>query len=190
MEERFDRLERFRDQRDRRLDQFLETGRQLVDGVSGRRPGQRPGQRRPGLDLDSVGRWVGEKVEWLLEEEDDWQEPWQEPRYNRPEPAPPSRSARRPLDAISRRGRRRVSAPAPLPTPPLVTPSLATPSLATPPVAQEFSPDQQDWPEDDSFRVQRWSRSAQAVPRQQPEAAPNPAGSRRALPRSSRRRAD
>ena len=175
MEERFDRLERFRDQRDRRLDQFLETGRQLVDGVSGRRPGQRPGQRRPGLDLDSVGRWVGEKVEWLLEEEDDWQEPWQEPRYNRPEPAPPSRSARRPLDAISRRGRRRVSAPAPLPTPR---------------VAQDFSPDQQDWPEDDSFRVQRWSRSAQAVPRQQPEAAPNPAGSRRALPRSSRRRAD
>ena len=180
MEERFDRLDRFRDQRDRRLDQFLETGRQLVDGVSGRRPGQRPGQRRPGLDLDSVGRWVGEKVEWLLEEEDDWQEPWQEPRYNRPEPAPPSRSARRPLDAISRRGRRRVSAPEPLPKQ----------SLATPPVAQEFSPDQQDWPEDDSFRVQRWSRSAQAGSRQQPEAAPNPTSARRALPRSSRRRAD
>ena len=78
MEERFDRLDRFRDQRDRRLDQFLETGRQLVDGVSGRRPGQRPGVRRSGLDLDSVGRWVGEKVEWLLEEDDDWQEPWQE----------------------------------------------------------------------------------------------------------------
>ena len=175
MEERFDRLERFRDQRDRRLDQFLETGRQLVDGVSGRRPGQRPGQRRPGLDLDSVGRWVGEKVEWLLEEEDDWQEPWQEPRYNRPEPAPPSRSARRPLDAISRRGRRRVSAPAPLPTPP---------------VAQDFSPDQQDWPEDDSFRVQRWSRSAQTPPLPEPEAAPKPTSARRPLPRSSRRRAD
>ena len=78
MEERFDRLDRFRDQRDRRLDQFLETGRQLVDGVSGRRPGQRPGQRRSGLDLDSVGRWVGEKVEWLLEDDDDWQEPWEE----------------------------------------------------------------------------------------------------------------
>ena len=185
MEERFDRLDRFRDQRDRRLDQFLETGRQLVDGVSGRRPGQRPGQRRPGLDLDSVGRWVGEKVEWLLEEEDDWQEPWQEPRYNRPEPAPPSRSARRPLDAISRRGRRRMSAPAPLPTAP-----LPTQSLPTSPVAQDFSPDQQDWPEDDSFRVQRWSRSAQTPPRPEPEAAPNPTSARRALPRSSRRRAD
>ena len=68
MEERYERLERSREPRDRRLDQWLETGRQLVDGVAGRRPGQ----RRPGLDLDSVGRWVGDKVEWLLEEDDDW----------------------------------------------------------------------------------------------------------------------
>jgi hypothetical protein len=74
MEERYEHLERSRDPRDRRLDQWLETGRQLVDGVAGRRPGQ----RRPGLDLDSVGRWVGDKVEWLLEEDDDWREPWQE----------------------------------------------------------------------------------------------------------------
>ena len=176
MEERFDRLDRFRDQRDRRLDQFLETGRQLVDGVSGRRPGQRPGVRRSGLDLDSVGRWVGEKVEWLLEEEDDWQEPWQEPGRGRPEPAPSRLSSRRPLDAISRRGRRGASAQGPEPT-------------STQPVAQEFNQDQQDWPEDDSFRVQRWSRSAQPSARPAPEAAPNSAGVRRALPRSSRRRA-
>ncbi|WP_115024591.1 hypothetical protein [Synechococcus sp. UW69] len=175
MEDRFDRLDRFRDQRDRRLDQFLETGRQLVDGVSGRRPGQRPGQRRSGLDLDSMGRWVSEKVEWLLEEDDDWQEPWQESGRGRPESARPSRSTRRPLDAISRRGRRSV--PAPVPT-------------STPPVAQEFKSDQQDWPEDDSFRVQRWSRSAQTTPRPEPEAAPNPTSARRALPRSSRVRAD
>ena len=176
MEERFDRLDRFRDQRDRRLDQFLETGRQLVDGVSGRRPGQRPGQRRSGLDLDSVGRWVGEKVEWLLEEDDDWQEPWQESGRGRPEPVRSMRSARRPLDAISRRGRRSV--PAPVPT-------------STPPVVQEFNAaDQGEWPEDDSFRLQRWSRSAQSAARPEPEAAPNPTSARRALPRSSRRRAD
>ena len=41
------------DRRDRRLDTWIETGRQFVDGVSGRRPGQ----RRNGFDLDSVGRW-------------------------------------------------------------------------------------------------------------------------------------
>jgi hypothetical protein len=173
MEERFDRLDRFRDQRDRRLDQFLETGRQLVDGVSGRRPGQRPGGRRSGLDLDSVGRWVGEKVEWLLEEDDDWQEPWQEVGRGRPEPARSMRSARRPLEAISRRSRRGAAGQAPAPS--------STPSVAL---------DPGEWPEDDSFRVQRWSRSAQSVAPLQPEAAPNPAGSRRALPRSSRRRID
>ena len=177
MEDRFDRLDRFRDQRDRRLDQFLETGRQLVDGVSGRRPGQRPGQRRSGLDLDSVGRWVGEKVEWLLEEEDDWQEPWQEPGRARPEPARSMRSPRRPLDAISRRGRRGVSVQVPAPP-------------STQPVVPEFNADQGEWPEDDSFRVQRWSRSAQPAVRPQPEAAPNSAAPRRSLPRSSRRRAD
>lgn len=178
MEERFDRLDRFRDQRDRRLDQFLETGRQLVDGVSGRRPGQRPAGRRSGLDLDSVGRWVGEKVEWLLEEDDDWQEPWQEAGRGRPEPVHSMRSARRPLEAISRRSRRGAAAQAPAPP-------------STPPVAQEFSAvDQGEWPEDDSFRVQRWSRSAQPVARPEAKAAPNPAGSRRALPRSSRRRID
>ena len=177
MEEQFDRLDQFRDQRDRRLDQFLETGRQFVDGVSGRRPGQRPGGRRSGLDLDSVGRWVGEKVEWLLEEEDDWQEPWQDAGRVRPEPARPMRSARRPLEAISRRGRRGASAQVPAPP-------------STPPVAQEFNADPGEWPEDDSFRVQRWSRSAQPPASQQPDPAPNPAGSRRALPRSSRRRTD
>ncbi|WP_392345744.1 hypothetical protein [Parasynechococcus sp.] len=173
MEERFDRLDRFRDHRDRRLDQFLETGRQLVDGVSGRRPGQRPGVRRSGLDLDSVGRWVGEKVELLLEEDDDWQDAGR----GRPVPVRSMRSARRPLDAISRRSRRGTAAQAPAPP-------------STPPVAHEFNADQGEWPEDDSFRVQRWSRSAQPAARPETEAAPNPGGSRRALPRSSRRRAD
>jgi hypothetical protein len=96
MEERYERLERSRDPRDRRLDQWLETGRQLVDGVAGRRPGQ----RRPGLDLDSVGRWVGDKVEWLLEEDDDWREPWQES-------AEPKARRKQPLQAISRRSRQR-----------------------------------------------------------------------------------
>jgi hypothetical protein len=96
MEERYERLERSRDPRDRRLDQWLETGRQLVDGVAGRRPGQ----RRPVLDLDSVGRWVGDKVEWLLEEDDDWREPWQRV-------AEPKARRKQPLQAISRRSRQR-----------------------------------------------------------------------------------
>ena len=80
---------------ERRLDTWLETGRQLVDGVSGRRPGQ----RRTSLDLDSMGRWVGEKVDWLLDDDDDWREPWQE----QTSPEASSRGGKRPLQAVSRR---------------------------------------------------------------------------------------
>ena len=144
------------ERRDRRLDTWLETGRQFVDGVSGRRPGQ----RRSSLDLESVGRWVGDKVEWLLEDEEDWREPWQEdsPRA--------VRRGKRPLDAISRR------------QPP--------PSPAAPPAPRQESAtvDDGEWPEDDSFRVDRWQRSSN----QAPQPRDLPPVTRRPLPRSSRRR--
>ena len=146
------------ERRERRRDVWLETGRQIVDGVSGRRPGQ----RRSSLDLESVGRWVGDKVDWLLEEDDDWREPWQEstPRSGR--------RRKRPLEAISRR---QPQAP---PTP-----------IASPP--DDGAVDA--WPEDDSFRVDRWQRSRMG------QSTPAPAGAdaaavapRRSPPRSSRRR--
>ena len=142
------------DRRDRRLDSWIETGRQFVDGVSGRRPGQ----RRSNFDLDSVGRWVGDKVEWLLEEDDAWREPWQVPDRS-------MRSGKRPLEAMSRRGRQ-VAPPAP---------AMTTPQ----PGAED------DWPEDDSFRVDRWQRSRGPVT---PAVDPQPPTPRRSLPRSSRRR--
>ena len=166
MEERYERLERSRDPRDRRLDQWLETGRQLVDGVAGRRPGQ----RRPGLDLDSVGRWVGDKVEWLLEEDDDWREPWQES-------AEPKARRKQPLQAISRRSRQR----------PMPTAASQLPPTAAPSVAESSAPD--DWPDDDLFQVQRWQRYL--VQRSSPQGEPQdqPPSPRRGLPRSSRRRA-
>ena len=80
MEDRSDRRYRSRDPLDQRIDQWVETGRQFVDGVSGRRPGQRRGP----MALDSVGRWVGEKVEWLLEDDDDWRSPGRTPSRLRP----------------------------------------------------------------------------------------------------------
>lgn len=133
---------------ERRLDTWLETGRQLVDGVSGRRPGQ----RRTSLDLDSMGRWVGEKVEWLLDDDDDWREPWQDQAL----PDASRQGGKRPLQAVSRR---------------------------RPPATDD------SWPEDDSFRVQRWQRNAE-LGGQLDEPVPQPMRSpRRALPRSSRRRA-
>ena len=166
MEERYEHLERSRDPRDRRLDQWLETGRQLVDGVAGRRPGQ----RRPGLDLDSVGRWVGDKVEWLLEEDDDWREPWQDS-------AEPKARRKQPLQAISRRSRQRSMPTAAFQPPPTAAPSVPESSASD------------DWPDDDLFQVQRWQRDP--VQRSSPQREPQeqPRSARRGLPRSSRRRA-
>ena len=156
-----------------RLDQWVSAGRQLVDGVAGTRPGSRPGG---GLRFDQVGRWVENKIDWLLEDDDSWRESWEQPvesprrrPLDAPEPlsratAAPSAPSRQPLQAISRRGQASVRS-----------------------VAQDGGA--QDWPEDDAFTVSRWRRDA-SQPRTAPvdQAASQPLG--RAVPRSSRRRFD
>ncbi len=155
---------------DRRLERLVSAGRQLVDGVAGTRPGSRPAGRpagRPGARprLDSLGRWVEDKLDWLLEDGDDWREPWQEEGRLEPARRPQARG-RQPLEAISRRGSRPAPAPAPAP--------------------------QEDWPDDAAFTVPRWQRgatppqagaAAPPMPPAAPEGAPG-----RPLPRSSRRR--
>ena len=156
---------------DRRFDQWLETGRQLVDGVAGTRPGRRPaGGQRPSVDFESVGRWVGDKIDWLMDEEEDWRDPVEPPARAG---SPPSSSRKRPLDAISRRQAVGQQAVAPVPEP-----------------ESTYGGDDNSWPDDESFRVERWSRSEAAPPT---EVAPQPGSrgpgpSRRPLPRSSRRR--
>ena len=123
---------------DQRMDQWVSAGRQFVDGVSGARPGGR--RSSSGLRLDQVGRWVEDKIDWLLEDDDGWRESWEEP-------ASPAQSRRQPLDAISRRGRS-------------VRPPVrveAQPQTSVPASAQE--PGEPDaWPEDDSFTLNRWKR--------------------------------
>ncbi len=159
---------------EQRLDRLVTAGRQLVDGVSGARPGSRA-SGRPGLPrLDGLGRWVEDKLDWILEEEDDWREPWQElRRESRPEPRPVAkpelrpepraelRPRRKPLEAISRRR------------------------------AEPLPVDGAEWPSDDAFVVPRWQRGAAALasetlpaPQDRPPISPG-----RALPRSTRRRA-
>ena len=137
------------------LDRLVSAGRQFVDGVSGARPGSRPPARGTGRPsgslprLDDLGRWVEDKLDWILDDDDDWREPWQE--------QPPRR---RPLEAISRRS--------PIP------PQSPAPSAPI---------DAGDWPDDDSFTVPRWQRSAPPERREAPgRALP------RSMPRSSRRR--
>ena len=148
------------------LDRIVRAGRQFVDGVSGARPGGRPPARGTGRGsgslprLDGLGRWVEDKLDWILEDGDDWREPWQDQRVAPREAVEPTAAEpklrRRPLEAISRR----ATAAAPL--------QLAAPAA--------------EWPDDASFTVPRWQRPPQEV-RLQSSPAPG-----RPLPRSSRRR--
>ncbi|MFN5117774.1 MAG: hypothetical protein ACK55H_06910 [Cyanobacteriota bacterium] len=179
---------------EQRLDRWVSAGRQFVDGVAGARPGSRPqgrgSDRRAGRrpSLDGLGRWVEDRLDWLLEDGDDWREPWEE---QRPATAAPSRGSaqgslststptptpaesrnrpRRSLEAISRRG----GAPA----------RDAEPAAAA-----------DAWPEDDTFSVNRWQRGA-SPRREVPPAPVDPrslgsgpeASGGRPLPRSTRRR--
>jgi hypothetical protein len=169
---------------EQRLDRWVSTGRQFVEGVSGARPGARQGvrggERRSGggPSLDGLGRWVENRLDWLLEDGDDWREPWQEERKAAPGRGavadaertvlpPPGRTARRSLEAISRRG----------PLPP-GAPSDAS-SDAPAPAAPE------PWPDEEAFSVPRWRRAT--PPREEPSPPP-PASGDRPLPRSTRRR--
>ena len=164
--------QRSRDPLDRRFDQWIETGRQLVDGVAGTRPGQRGSgrtDRRSTPSLGTVGRWVGDKIDWILEEDEDWLEPWQA------ETQPTASATKRPLEAISRRA------------PPVISPASTDSDDVS--CADE-------WPDESSFQVDHWQR--QPPERITPEAVSNSSSSapvrserplgRRPLPRSSRRR--
>ena len=192
MDSRRQRPQRSPDPLDRRLDRWLDTGRQLVDGVSGARPGRRSFDRLDGASrLDAMGRWVGDRIDWLLDEEDDWREvsersqSWQSARPNPANVSPtvdqstPSRR-KRPLQALSRRQ-------------PVLPPPVTSTSPASP------SGEDDVWPEDDSFRVERWKRSANrdaltdsgSSPTASSPTASSPTSRssfRRPLPRSSRRR--
>ena len=55
--------------------------------------------------------------------------------------------------------------------------------------AQPQPPEAAEWPSDDAFVVPRWQRGA-AAPAPQARPEPPPASTGRALPRSTRRRAD
>ena len=166
--------QRSRDPLERRMDQWIETGRQFVDGVAGNRPGQRRRSGQPiGSSLDNVGRWVGDKIDWFFEEEDDWVEPWEQEKRSQTQPF----AQKRPLQAISLRGRKSLS------------PSPSSPSKT---FDEDYSDSRESWPDDESFRVNRWER--QEIKRNEisnntlREESDLERASQRPLPRSSRRR--
>lgn len=179
-----------------RLDTWVSRGRELVDGVSGTRPGTRPagrGTERPGPGgrpgLDGLGRWVEGRLDWLLDDREDWREPWQEAgrstdRWDATFPqatSPQQRPIRKPLEAISRRGKSSPAAE--------VRGSIAPGEPTSERPAQD-PPTHQEWPAEESFSVPRWRREDPSRPRPaNPLAEPAPVvPPGRPLPRSTRRR--
>ena len=159
------------------IDRLMSAGRQLVDGVSGARPGSRPPARGEGRTagslprLEGLGRWVENKLDWILEDEDDWREPWQEPGPGAPMDARPNGQMEPRLEA------RPVSLRDFAADNPAAGAATTAPSGAMEPAARRrnrrpleavslrgAAAADQDWPDDDSFLVPRWQRSEPAAP--------------------------
>ncbi len=178
----------------------MTAGRQFVEGVSGSRPGtRRPAPRGEGRAplrprLDDLGRWVEDRLDWLLEDGDDWREPWQEEGRSGPSPSPAPRSRRQGLEAVSRRGREgaaTTSQPPFLQPPSLQPPSFQPPAPLAPPAAAAGGVEDSEWPDDASFSLPRWQRPDRPERREATgprESDPPVVPGSRPLPRSSRRR--
>ena len=164
--------QRSRDRLNRRMDQWISTGKQVVDGVAGNRPGQNRGRwqdKTTGPNFKKVGRWMEEKIDWFFEDDDDWLEnedldddPMQESMINK----------KKPLGAISLR--------APKALPPGIDKT------------RNYSNDIDEWPDDQSFKLNKWVRTDNLMKENeknlndsfQDERSPR----RRNIPRSSRRK--
>lgn len=183
---------------EQRLDRWMSTGRQLVEGVSGGRPGSRPSGRRPEGRAGSrggsgsLGRWVENRLDWLLDDSDDWPEPWQESARRRsegssamerrlmPEREPltrdsPARSARQ--EAMRTAGDLRPGTrPGPLPddrprrrleaVSRRGVSGRAASAAAPGPTPQ--AAETEAWPDDSSFSVPRWQRPTAPLRRPDP----------------------
>ena len=197
---------------EQRLDRWMSAGRQFVDGVAGSRPGSRPPTRGaegrgPGRGgFDGLGRWVEERLDWLLEDGDDWREPWQETE-SRPQSPPinpsyaSSRNASDPwiqADPDDRRNLSRRPNPSNPPQPPAAgslprrrLEALSRRGLAPQQPAAAAAEQSESWPDDDSFSLPRWQRPVAPSASRSPEPSPPfldaPEVGGRPLPRSSRR---
>ena len=169
---RYQSRQRSREPFDRRMDKWIQTGKQVVDGVAGNRPGQKRGgwkDKTTSPNLEKVGRWMEEKIDWFFEDEEDWldnedseDDLLQESIIN----------TKRPLGAISLRAPK-----------------------ALPPQVEEKSNDlleMDEWPDDESFKLNRWERKNNLIKNNDKDLNDSlqdePFVKRRNIPRSSRRK--
>ncbi len=168
---------------DKQVDKIFETGRQLVDGVSGARPGKRRNSDFQGITSKSVkkvGRWVSEKVDLFFDEDnDDWNdENFYADSSNIKTFSRESNSyesakqySKRPLEAISLRQPK----------------NLQTTEQKKLPYAKESK--DEDWPDEMDFKVERWQRASEKENTTSRDQSNQKGQSKsRNLPRSRRRR--
>ena len=164
--------QRSREPLDRRMDQWIRTGKQVVDGVAGNRPGQRRSgwqDKTNGPNFEKVGRWMEDKIDWFFEDEDDWLED----EYSDDAAFQESISnVKRPLGAISLR------APKALP--------------ARIEEQRKNLNEMDEWPDDQSFRLNRWERKNNLIKQNEDDVNDSSqvdrSTRRRNIPRSSRRK--
>ena len=165
--------QRSRESLDRRMDKWIQTGKQVVDGVAGNRPGQRRSSgwqdQTTGANFEKVGRWMEEKMDWFFEDEDDWldnqdsdDDSLQETIVN----------TKKPLRAISLR--------APKALPPQIDETRNN--------VQKLD----EWPDEQSFQLNRWERKDNLIKENEQDLnnslQEERSKKRRNLPRSSRRK--
>ena len=143
---------------DKQVDKIFETGRQFVDGVSGARPGKRRNSDFQGITSKSVkkvGRWVSQKVDLFFDEDnDDWNDDnfyddnGDIKTFTRESNSYESTKthSKRPLEAISLRQPK----------------NLQTTEPKKLPYVKE-SKDEEDWPDEMDFKVERWQRASEKV---------------------------
>lgn len=158
---------------DRRMDKWIQTGKQVVDGVAGNRPGQRRGgwqDRETSANFEKVGRWMEEKIDWFFEDDDEWldnEELNDEPLRERTD------NTKRPLSAISLR-----------------VPKALPPQIAG---RRKNSDELDEWPDDQSFKLNKWERKDNLINRNAPDLdhsflSERTPQRRKNIPRSSRRK--
>ena len=164
--------QRSREPLDRRMDKWIQTGKQVVDGVAGNRPGQRRAgwQDKPnGPNFEKVGRWMEEKIDWFFEEDDEWLDNEDSDDASIQESII---NPKRPLGAISLR--------APRALPPSIEETRNTLNKSD------------EWPDDQSFKLNRWERKNNLIKENEQNLnnsfSDQRSSKRRNIPRSSRKK--
>jgi len=137
---------------DKKVDKIFETGRQLVDGVSGNRPGKRRNadfQEISRRNVRNVGKWVTEKMDSFLDEDEneDW---YDEERRDMKAYRRETKShenfkyiSKRPLEALSLRQPKNIEIEEPKKLP------------------YSKSCESDEWPDDSDYKVARWQRPSE-----------------------------